>query len=372
MRLKFYLPILLWLSFLCVTAQAAVVSGLYNASVKIQDQSSTQQQQAAKKALAEVLVKVSGNRQLLQDDVIKRYLNRADDLLLSYQFERKDAGLFYNAEFDINKVEGIIRSTGFPLWGKHRPQTLIWLALEDKNTRVRTLISDNATDSFVDIAKQTAKKRGIEINFPILDLADVQQVSVYDVWSSYSQSLVLASERYAPEYVMSARMYYRHQELADQQQQSLNAPMPLEPVVANIWVIEWMLTRQGAFESGEITALIAETAVQNMVETLADALANKYSISGLQDNSADNISLVKIANVHSLTAYVEVLTFLRDLSMVVDVTLIEQQGDTATFKLQLFGARENLDEAFKLDSRLRFPLDSFGQPLRQQPLRWKP
>ncbi|GAA0852469.1 DUF2066 domain-containing protein [Aliiglaciecola litoralis] len=370
MRLTVYLFLFLPSLFLCGKANAAIVDGLYQASVKIEGQTFNHQKKAAKQALSQVLVKISGNRQLLEDKAIKDVLNRAEDLLLSYQFERSDTDLFYNAYFDVNKVEEVIRSTQYPLWGKHRPQTLIWFAIEDQVSRKRTLVSDTTAAEIVQKARKTAFTRGISIHFPILDLTDIQQVSVYDVWSSYSQNLLAASERYATEYMMSARMYYRSEAMADRQQAQLIEGA--SPVIGNVWVIEWMLTRQGVFDSGEITALLKDTAIDNLIETLADTLASKYAIRALQGDNSENTTQIQIANISSLTAYADVMRFLKSLSMVVDVTLIEQQGDLSTFELHLFGARENLEHAFSLENRLQRPSDNFGQPMLQAPLRWKP
>lgn len=365
------LHILFFVIFLSTfAAHSAVIDGLYSASVEIDNQSSRQQKKAARSALEKVLVKISGNRQLLESADVKRYLSKAEDFLLSYQFERTNNQLKYNAEFDVDKVESIIRSTGFPLWGKYRPDTLIWLAVEEQASVQRRLISDDINEALVNTALVSAKSRGIEVSFPVLDLTDIQQVSVYDVWSSFSQNIVAASERYAMEYVLSARMYFRTQQMVEQQQIGLDAP--LEPLVGDVWVIDWMLTKDGTFESGVVSALDKTNVMQNLIETLADSLSRTYAISAVTNPLDDKYTNVTIANINSLSSYVEVLGFLDGLSMIVSASLIEQQGDRATFRLELFGAKENLYQAFRLERRLQAPLDSFGQPILDEPLLWKP
>lgn len=365
------LHLLLFVSFfITYSAHSAAIDGLYTASVVIDNQSARQQRRAARNALEKVLVKISGNRQLLESSEVKRYLGRAEDFLLSYQFERTSNQLKYNAEFDVDKVESIIRNTGFPLWGKYRPDTLIWLAVEEQATDQRRLISDNINNELVNNAFVTAKARGIDVSFPVLDLTDIQQVSVYDVWSSFSQNIVAASERYAMEYVLSARMYFRTQQMVEQQQVSVDSP--LEPLVGDVWVIDWMLTKDGTFESGVVTALDKSNVMENLIETLADSLSRTYAISAVTTPLSDKYTNVTIANINSLSSYVDVLGFLDGLSMVVNASLVEQQGDKATFRLELFGAKDNLNQAFRLERRLQEPLDSFGQPIVDEPLLWKP
>ncbi|MDO6693709.1 DUF2066 domain-containing protein [Aliiglaciecola sp. 3_MG-2023] len=353
-------------------AKAAVVEGLYNASVVVDDQSITAQKKAVKQALAEVLVKVSGNRGLLADKEIKGYINNAQNILLAYTYESTAEGLLYKAEFDVNQVESILRSTGFSIWGKHRPQTLVWLAIEDKDTGTRQLLTDSEHQNLIDLAKQTANSRGIEIAFPIMDLTDIQRVSVYDVWSSYTQNLVEASERYGTEYVMSGRLFYRTEQPVSSLLEGDEALQQVEPKKLNVWVLEWLITRRGTFDSGEVEASSPEDAVQKAIDMITDKLAAKYAIEAIAGDGSENKTQIVIGNISSLTAYVDVLEFLTNLSVVIDVTLVEQQGGFSTFELELFGAKENLDEAFRLDNRIESPRDGFSQPEVNKPYFWRP
>ncbi|MBU2877152.1 MULTISPECIES: DUF2066 domain-containing protein [Aliiglaciecola] len=366
---------LLFLTLLMVAqlnwVNAAVVEGLYNASVVVSDQSTNAQKKAVKQALAEVLVKVSGNRALLNDQEIKSYLNNAQNILLSYAYESTPEGLLYKAEFDVNKVESVLRSTGFSIWGKHRPQTLAWIAIEEKGTNSRKLLTDSIHQNLIEMAKETAQRRGIEVAFPVMDLTDIQQVSVYDVWSSYTQNLVQASERYDTEYVMSGRLFYRDEQPVVNQFEGDPEIQP-EPKKLDVWVLEWIITRRGAFDSGEVEASSPELAMQKAIDMVADELAAKYAIEAVAGNSVENKTEIVIGNISSLTTYMEVLNFLNNLSVVIDVRLIEQQGSFSTFELELFGAKENLDEAFRLDNRMQSPMDDFSQHVVNKPYFWRP
>ncbi|MEP4888729.1 MAG: DUF2066 domain-containing protein [Aliiglaciecola sp.] len=370
MRCLLFLTLLIIAQFNGVNA--AVVEGLYSASVVVDDQSTTAQKKAVKQALAEVLVKVSGDQSLLADQEIKAYLNNAQNILLSYSFESSSEGLVYKAEFDVNKVESVLRSTGFAIWGKHRPQTLVWLAMEDKDTETRQLFSDNLHQNLIDVAKQTAKARGIDIAFPIMDLTDIQQVSVYDVWSSYTQNLVEASERYGTEYVMSGRLFYRDEQPTTELLEEADEALQSAPKKLNVWVLEWLITRRGAFNSGEVEASSPEQAVEKAINMITDELAEKYAIEAVAGDGTENKTQIVIGNISSLTAYTDVLEFLNNLSVVIDVTLVEQQGGFSTFELELFGAKENLDEAFRLDNRIESPRDDFSQSDVNKPYFWRP
>lgn len=363
------LSLILLCSFFVFSTQAAVIEGLFNASVEIENQSPAQQKKGASAALAEVLVKVSGTKAILSDADIKRAMRNADNLLTSYQFDIQQDVVLYDAQFNANKIEQLIRSTGYPIWGKHRPETLIWLAIEEQPTRSRSLLSDSALSELTEAAREQAQLRGIKISFPVLDLTDLQQVSVYDVWSNFMQNIVDASGRYGTEYTLTSRVYFRTQatSIVVDEQVSPIAPEPL-----NVWVAEWTTARQGTFHSGEVSGSSQSEAIERMIDAVADVLGETYAISAVTDGSADDAYRIQIDNISSLTRYAEVMAFLKSLSMVIDVSLVAQQGQMATFELKLFGAKENLEQAFGLDERLKRPLDSFGQPIADMPYLWRP
>ena len=62
---------ILVLSGISAKAVAGVVDDLYEAKVSIEDQSSSSQRQARRQAFREVLVKISGNRQILTSRVLR-------------------------------------------------------------------------------------------------------------------------------------------------------------------------------------------------------------------------------------------------------------------------------------------------------------
>ncbi|WJG11140.1 DUF2066 domain-containing protein [Aliiglaciecola sp. LCG003] len=367
--------ILIFLCLLCVSltwaipAEGGVIDDLFHASVEIDDQSTVQQQKAVKQAFSQVLVKVSGNRSLLADEKIKKQITRAKDFLLSYRFSIDKDKITYHAEFDVQKVENIIRTVGFPIWGKRRPETLIWLAVEQQQGGKRKLVAADSFPALVEQSKHIAQQRGITVSFPVLDLIDIQKISVYDVWSSYTQSLLVASERYGAEYMVAARLFYRSESAHPTSSKAEQADT--NPDVANVWVLEWTMSRKDDFSSGEVIGLTQAVAIENLIETLADRLADKYSISAVSDGVNGNSTELKISQVDSLSAYTEVLSFLSSLSVVTSAELIEIQGDVATFKLKLFGNMDNLKEALLLEDRIETPQDNSTQQINEKPYRWK-
>lgn len=345
---KFFIALIL--SCLVVTAQAAVLRDLYHAEVIIPDQTQRSQDRAARDAFEQVLIKVSGNRRLISDKDIQSHIRNAKDFLRSFRFDITANQIVYKAEFDSQKIETLLRVSGFPIWGERRPDTLIWLAKQDSETGDRQLVTPLRHEALIDEAQATAKTRGINILFPIMDLTDIDNVSVYDVWGGYTQNIVEASERYATEYVASARLFYTSVETSTTTQSD---PSGSASAGESVWLAEWTLVRPGEFFAGKVTADTQEQATGQLVEALADKLAELHAIDISSISGEDRIAVIKVDNIDSLVSYMEVNTFLADLSVVISSTLTEQTGNTATFYLELLGEQSNLLNALRLDDRMQ-------------------
>lgn len=331
--------VFLQLISLCFGANAVVIEDLFEARVEIADQTQRSQNSAVKEAFKLVLVKVSGNRELLRDDTIKRHIAQATSFLLSYQFDLQPDNIYYVAEFDAQRIEKIIRFAGYSIWGKRRPDSIFWLAIQDKDSQQRKLVTlSNQQDNMLDEALSTATKRGVSVSFPILDLTDLQMVGVYDVWNSFTQTIVEASDRYSVDYVVSASVFSRQQDS---------------------WTGQWTIAHKGRYSIGEITEDSIDAVISEFVEILADNQAQQYAL-GTSDISDEKVKIV-VGNINQLTKYVEVSDFLQSLTVVLSATLVEQNGNKGIFELELFGDENDLANALRLDDRIQPVLDQSNQ-----------
>lgn len=328
---------------------AVVIEDLFEARVEIADQTQRSQNSAVKDAFKLVLVKVSGNRDLLSDETIRRHIEQARSFLLSYRFDLQPDKIFYLAEFDAQRIEKIIRFAGFSIWDKRRPDSILWLAMQDKDKQQRRLVTfSNQRDNVLDKALQTASRRGVSISFPILDLTDLQAVGVYDVWNGFTQTIVKASGRYLAGFVVSASVFSRQQES---------------------WTGQWTIAHKGQYSTGEISADSAASVISELVEILADNQAQLYAL-GTSDISEEKIKII-VGNINKLTNYVEVSEFLQSLTVVLSATLVEQIGDKGIFELELFGDQGDLENALRLADRMQPTGDQSDQPDEAMSYVWR-
>ncbi|ALS98435.1 DUF2066 domain-containing protein [Lacimicrobium alkaliphilum] len=344
----------LWL--LSQSAGAALVQGLYEARVPIAQQSVKVQKQAAREAMAQVLVKIKGNKDVLDSQVIQSKLGQAEDYIRQYRFDNEKGQGYFIASFDGDKIDDLVRAAGFAVWGNRRPSTLVWLAIENPDTRERTLISElRRTEETLGML-DAARNRGIILNFPLLDIEDLNRVGVFDVWGRFTGQLLAASERYEVEVMLSARMY--QVEIADSEAQ------PAETQ----WQLDWNYVMPGLQQEGTLTAKTKEDILRELVNHHADILAMSF----VGEGNEQGASLVELQfnNVSDLDTYVRITRILQSLSVVSHASLEQLSGSVGIFKVRLSGSEQGLINAIGLEDRIQRQRDQFGQPMEALQFNW--
>ena len=184
-------------------AQRVVVN---EAQIQVDDQSQKTQQAAQKKALRQVFVKMSGSTRVLENAGIRAALTSPQSLLRSYRFAFENGKTYYVAEFDQTKLSELLQREMLPLWGDRRPETIVWLAIEDESD-ARIILDESLNTELQHALKQTAKERGVPLSLPLMDLTDSVNISTYDVWGRFAGPLRTASVRYNVDNIIGARVY---------------------------------------------------------------------------------------------------------------------------------------------------------------------
>lgn len=176
------------------------------AQVQVEDQSQRTQQAAQKKALQQVLVKMSGSTDVLENAGVRAALTSPQSLLRSYRFSFENGKTYYVAEFDQAKLNELLQREMLPLWGDRRPETIVWLVKEDDND-ARAILDESLDTELQRALKQTAKERGVPLSLPLMDLTDNVNISSYDIWGRFAGPLRKASARYSVDNIIGARVY---------------------------------------------------------------------------------------------------------------------------------------------------------------------
>lgn len=333
------LPILaaLFMAF-ALPAHAVVVDGLYEATVPVADQSTDAQRQGLADALAVVLVRNSGSRTAasLEAD--------ASRLVQQFRFERRDAvdpetgeamsQLFLWARFNPTAVQRVLVDNGLPIWGRERPAVVVWLGYDDGFDRA--LVDDTSPPAFRAALTETARRRGVPVIPPLMDLQDRAALPFTDLWGGFDDAILSASSRYAGDAVLVGR---------------------LVALDAETWGARWILYEGGAathFESapGALAAVVADG-----IHQLADRFAVRFAL--LPDTAPDGRTRVIVAGIDGIESYASVLRYLASLSPVAGVSVERVERDEVVFLLELRGTPEQVERAIDLGTRLTREADDW-------------
>ncbi len=336
---------LLLLAFCLSTgAQAVTVKDLYRGQVSVDARSEPARQAGIRAALAQVLVRITGDETLLEAERIQAMLRRADRFLLSYGYGA-DGQL--QVDFDGAQIRQSLQGAELPLWGAQRPQTLLWLASEEDGVPALT----GEADALALPLSDSGVRRGVPLWLPMLDLEDSLAVEVNDVWGAFPSRVLEASARYGSDFVGSARLepddtQWRYSLTLYEAQSDGVLPRPL-------------LRDQGQAGS-------REAALDAMVAALAKYYAGRYAAIASADANDAELLFELPAGLEPLIALER---YLQSLTPVRAVTVVEVGQGQVRLRLDLIGGMAELEQLMGLNPAVT-PLDADGELSDQRRYRW--
>lgn len=347
---------LLGMTMLMATAgaQGAIVTGLYEASVPVADQTPAARSVALQQALAAVLVKVTGERTAGGVPALANLIKDPNQFLQQYHYEQTQdnngngpasgvtyfdltrngplaiagTGLVLHAKFDPDAVDQAIRAAGEPLWGRERPMTLVWLALQDATTR--TLLSATNNPGIVQAMNSVATQRGVPLLFPSMDAQDQQAIAFTDIWTNNAPVIAQASARYKADAILVGDVYL---------------------MSAGQYAVRWQLTSDDSVQAWNGTTGDLATVTTDGLQTAIDDYAKQYAI--VPGASGVNHVPVEVNGIDSVDAYAKVLKYLDTLTPVKSVQVRKVSNGSVMFSIDTRGSVVNLAQAIALGDLLK-------------------
>lgn len=362
---------LLLMCALTGAAQASSVERLFEAEVEVFGQNEDERRKAFATALWDVLVKVTGDRSVPSRPEVQPLFRGAGKLVQQYQYreiERPepetapsdepfdplaidvdpdvnvDPGVEVDApthilwiQFAPETVERQLSRLGIALWGKERPQTLVWLAVADG--RQRYLLGTGTDNEVSAELHSVAEQRGVPILLPVMDVADRTAVRFADVRGNFVQPVWDASRRYGVESILAGN---------------------LTRMVSGGWQAQWTLHRRGNTSSWRVQSSDITAGLLSGVEGVASVLSRELAV-GHYGAKAGR-TLLTIHDVDAIADYSQVVAYLRGLSLVKEVMVERIAEDRLTVALQLRGNPEDLQRTIALGDTLIALRDGAGNP----------
>ena len=358
--------------------RAADVESLYETEVRVFSQSAAERQEALRTALAEVMVKVTGQRTAPATLGLAGAFKRVDQFVQQYRYRllvesklmplpvpppavaparpggalpppppastpiaTKEQALWVS--FDSAAVNKVLRQAGLPLWGRSRPVTLVVLAVEDLSNRY-LLLADSGT-ALQTIMETRAWWRGLPLVLPQRAEAE-GGIRFLEAWNNSQEPLLRAAAHERADATLLGRM---------------------TPQGAT-WRVRWTL-----FQVGE-TAVQWESAGDSTLNVLeagidgaADALGKRFA--QLLSDKASNIVLITVTDIVTLDHYAKVLSYLQSLDEVAEVTVSQMQANNVTYRVAARSTTQTLSRTIALSKKLSpIVTTAIADPLSADPL----
>ncbi len=332
--------LILLLLFWCAGAAAERVSGLYEAAVPVVGQGAEARASAIREAFGQVLIKVSGNRDLLQQEDHAKRLKRAPRYVQQYRYrmleqpQPDDPPTVVDPEnplpdrllwvrFDEKAVNRLLREGGVPVWGGTRPSTLVWLTRDAKGRR--TLYQPDMEPELATAVTDAADQRGLPVVMPLMDLEDRNALQVSDLWGGFEENIRRASQRYLPDVILAGRLHRQDR---------------------RVWSGDWMLYLPDGVEQwqmqGKSDLALAREGVQRAVDLLAARFAPQSASQGVE------ALRIRVSGMLNLADYVLVKDYLQSLVMIEQLDLLAAGPEQVSFLARVQGGREALERGILL------------------------
>lgn len=338
-------PVLIALVLLSVlytqTTFAVVVQGLFEVEMPVPDETRPIRQAALADGLAEVLVRISGDRNILlkiKPPSANAYVKQfryiaiepgAKDVKKQGQAEaqvitQRNLWVQYNA----TRIMDLLRKNAIPIWGEHRSQVVIWLAVRDGTNQY--ILRDQDISLIKTQANNSFQRRGIPAIWPHNDGRDQRELRFADVWAGFAEPVQQASKRYATGPVVSASMTWN----------------------GYSWIGNWSLFMGRDSRRWTLKEQGYEDLISQGIDLVADAMGQKFAVLEAIGTEGLKQILVEIDQVESVKKFRHVQKYLSSLPVVQSVRLSQVESERVAFKLTLRSEVDDFLELIKADAKM--------------------
>lgn len=321
-----------------VSPSAVEVRDLYEAEVPVSDKSEASREAGLGDALLRVITKVTGVRSARSDPGVARAVESPGRFVQQFRYRQAEPSGGGEASvpeqrwrlwarFDARVVDGLVRDAGLRVWGRVRPAVMVWVAVEQSGTR-RILGGEEAPE-LAGIIRDSARRRGVPLVLPLLDLEDQGRLRASDVWGGFRDRIQQASGRYQSNVIFTGRVYR---------------------LLPTLWEGRFRLIAGDTVEDWSNQSDILELLLADAVNAMADRLASRFA--GPAGIAAAYGFGVVVSGVRNVGDYARTLEYLSMLEQIMDVSVTRVNADEVRFFVETRGGQEALLDVVALGGTL--------------------
>jgi hypothetical protein len=289
----------------------------YTAEVPVSSQERRERDAALGRALAQVLVRVTGRASAPGDAVVQRALRVAETLVVGTEYrdvEEIAGGVpvqrqVLAASFDPDAVDALVMAAGLPLWAGERPRPMLWLAIDDGGGAGPRLVSAQQLAVVRPLA-QRGLERGVRFLLPAGSA--VEQAAAARIWALDPSAIGVLSGRYGGRFQLLGKVS--------------RAP--------GGWQAEWLLA-DGATEVRRWTQVdpSPQRAIASGADEAADALAARQA--KVVAAGAPEVLQAEITGLGGSDRWLGLAGYLAALPVLRGYEVIEARPDRVRVRLDL-------------------------------------
>ena len=304
------LAILITTTCLFGSGIALAADEFFAEAVAVEDRSAGELARAAGDALTRVFVRVSGDEQILDEAAFNEAVQNAQSHVLLYSYQDdQDGGTRIFFEFDDAFVRSLFRDHSILYWEQRRPPLVIWLALDEPFSRRFAARSDDV--ELLAPSLERLELRGVEVRFPLLDLADSAALSVNAIWERDFDQVRRASARYGTEHALVGRWI----DLSDGSK-----------------LVDWYYVGPKQSENLQFRATELSDIWDRGIDLAVDAMRDSLAVTLQQFEMSEAIA-VSVKGVKSYADYRAISSVFDELGQLVDLRIDSLNSDTVIYRV---------------------------------------
>jgi uncharacterized protein len=303
---------------------------LYQATVSVADRSEASQAAAFEAALKVVLVRVTGRRAAEEDTALAPLVANARRYVQQYR-AAPDNQLW--VAFDSSAIDRWLTQNNQPIWGRERPSTYVWLAVQTA-PQSGTVITSEDTSELKASIDAAALERGTPVLWPGAADLSRNHLDYTAIVSGAAGTLADLAHRAGAEWTLIGRASN----------------------TSGAALVRWTYLFQD--RNGEFSGSAVEG-----INRAADNYAAIFAISG----SSAPVD-IEVLGVADLKDYAAAQSYLESLAFISHVSVEGLNGDTVGFRVTTRGGADALRNALSLGGRLQ-PIEAGANGISRFQLR---
>ncbi len=329
-------------------AVAAEVTGLYQASVPAESRDNERQRiRAFAAGMQEALVRLTGHNDVASEASVQAALASPQSYVESWAYRTLTSTdgtapqLMIDISFYQAEIQRLLDNAGIPVWPSSRPETLVWLIVQDElGQRVTADLNAVTGAEAMQALQAAALKQGLPVLGPLWDFEDLTVMRPELLWTLDEPTLRLASARYRYDSILAVRIL-----------ESVTGQV----VAKAVHLFRDRVQQVEAFDS-DLDSFFADTTAM-VARELADNYAVRLTSTAAGSTQAEKLMLLSVDGVNGLADYADLLHYLEGVAGVSDLQVREVDGGQLLFSLNAAGQVRQLVENLALGRKLQAVAD---------------